>query len=372
MKAIEIGHIVAGPTAGMILTDLGFDVIKVEKPKTGDIARSLSGTSSGAFAFYNRNKKSITLDMKSEEGKEILMKLIKGSDVLIDNLGFGALDSIGITYDNMSKINAGLIYLSIRGYGPGPYEHRKSLDFPIEVHSGLAYMTGLTGKPMRVGASIVDMGAAMFGVISILNALIEREKTRKGKKITIGMFETAEFFVGQHIASYQLINRDLKPINEEGFAWGVYDFFKTSDNKEIFIAVTTDEQWKKFCDIFSIRQVDEYRTNTQRYENRNKLIPEIQKVLLEMRSEKVLEYLDRGNISYAILNRPWDLLEDRHALNNMVSEHFHGKVIKVPHSPVGVTEISDPPSLGQNTDEILLSLGYSDKEIKNLRDKGVI
>ncbi len=372
MRAIEIGHIVAGPTAGLLLSEIGFDVIKVERPGSGDVARHLTGSSSGAFPFYNRNKKSITLDLKKKEAIEILLKLIESSDVIIDNLGFGALESLGLSYNSISKVNPKIIYLSIRGYGEGPYEGRKSLDFPIEVHSGLAYMTGLIDKPMRVGASIVDMGAAMFGVIAVLNALIEREKTQRGKKITIGMFETAMFFVGQHIASYQINEKELKPLNEEGFAWGIYDFFYTYDKKKIFIAVTTDDQWNKFCSIFSIDSRDKYPTNASRYSARAILIPEIQKILGQLELNNVIDLLNKGNISYAVLNTPWDLLNDEHASKKLVNEFFEGKVLRVPSSPLGSLVRSDPPTLGENTGEILEYLGYSNEQIDALKKAGVI
>jgi len=372
MIVIEIGHIVAGPTAGLLLSDLGFEVIKVEKPGSGDIARSLTGTSSGAFPFYNRNKKSITIDIKNDDGIEILKQLIKRADILIDNLGFGSLSSVGLSYDFMSRLNERLIYLSIRGYGEGPYEKRKSLDFPIEVHSGLAYMTGLNGRPMRVGASIVDMSAAMFGVIAILNAIIERNITGKGKNITIGMFETALFFMGQHIASYQLIGKELKPLNEEGFAWGVYDFFKTKDDKEIFIAVTTDDQWKKFCDLFSIEIKDKFPTNTSRYDNRNIIIPRIQEIMKTMYIENITELLDMGNISYSVLNKPWELLEDIHASKKLIDETYKDKIIKVPYSPLGGVMLNNPPILGENTEEILTNLGYNKDKIRELKEKNAI
>jgi len=371
MKVIEIGHIVAGPTAGLLLSDLGFEVIKVEKPGYGDISRTLTGTSSGAFPFYNRNKKSITIDLKKKEGVEILMNLIKHTDVLIDNLGYGALNSLGLQYEKMVEINSGLIYLTIRGYGEGPYEKRKSLDFPIEVHSGLAYMTGIKDRPMRVGASIIDMSAAMFGVIAVLNAIIERERTGKGKKITIGMFETAEFFMGQHIASYQLIGKDLKPLNEEGFAWGIYDFFSTLDGKKIFIAVTTDDQWKKFCGLFSLN-ADEFPSNAIRYSNRDKLIPKISDIVSRIPLETITKLLDKENISYSILYKPWDLLNDIHAGSKMIEEKYNGRTLKVPTSPLGNSQLNDPPQLGENTEELLRDLGYNSQDIERFKREHII
>ena len=255
-RVLEIGHIVAGPMAGLLLADLGYEVIKVESPGKGDISRRLTGTSSGVFPFYNRNKKSLTVDLNSKEGREIFLKLVEGADIVIDNLGPGAMNKLSLSFSELTNRNSGLIFLSLKGYGRGPYQNRKSLDYPIEVHSGLAYMTGLSGRPMRVGGSLVDMAGAMMGVISILNAEIARNTTGKGKYIEIGLFETAAFLVGQHIATFQLNKRELKPINEEGFAWGIYDFFKSKDSREIFIAVTTDNQWRDFCRAFELTVCD--------------------------------------------------------------------------------------------------------------------
>lgn len=372
MRVLEIGHIVAGPTAGLLLSDMGFEVIKIERPGSGDIARSLTGSSAGAFPFYNRGKKSVTIDLKTEDGRTVFMRLVATSSVIIDNLGYGAMDSLGLSYEKISEINPKIVYLSIRGYGDGPYERRKSLDYPIEVHSGLAYMTGLTGRPMRVGASIVDMGAAMFGVMNVMNALAEAERTGKGRKISVGLFETAMFFVGQHIATYQITGQELKPINEEGFAWGIYDFFKTKDLKDVFVAVTTDEQWKQFCKEFSLDIQDKYPTNRVRYENRPTLIPFLQNVLGQYREEELLAKMEKANISYATLNRPWDLINDAHASRKMVEESYGSGSLYVPVPPLTGFKNGDPPALGRDNDEILKDLGYTIDEIQDLRKKRVI
>lgn len=369
VRVIELGHIVAGPCAGLIMSDLGHEVIKVEKPGSGDISRRLSKQSSGAFPFYNRNKKSLTLDLYTEEGKKIFTKLIEASDVIIDNLGPGAVKRAGFSYERISEINPGMIYLSLKGYGKGPYENRKSLDYPIEVHSGLAYMTGLKGRPMRVGASMIDMSAAMFGVIGILNAMLEKEKTGKGKYIDIGMFETAAFFMGQHVATYEVSGIDMEPINEEGFAWGVYDFFKTRDNQKIFVAVTTDPQWKKFSQGFSLDLTPvEYETNEQRFDRRDVLIPLIQQKLQTMDSHEIERILSELNVSYAFLNKPTDLLNDSHMKNKLVKEEFDGKTLRLPEVPIGSKKTRDAPKLGQDTEDLLMELGFSQSEINEFRN----
>jgi crotonobetainyl-CoA:carnitine CoA-transferase CaiB-like acyl-CoA transferase len=374
IKVLEIGHIVAGPTAGLILSDLGYDVIKIERPGDGDIARRLTGSSSGAFPFYNRNKKSLTVDMSSEEGKKVFLNLAEQSGVIIDNLGYGAMDRLGLSYEVISKRNPKIIYLSMKGYGKGVYEKRKSLDYPIEVHSGLAYMTGLTGKPMRVGGSLVDMSAAMFGVIAVLNAMIEMRESGVGKYIDIGLFESSVFLMGQHIATYQINQRELKPINEEGFAWAIYDFFPTREGRSLFIAVTTDNQWRDFCNGLELGVCGDASLdrNEKRFEKRDMLYRLISEKTSKIAIGDLMNRLEKMNIAFAVLNKPWDMLKDPQASAKMVTETYENRTIRVPVTPTGGIMRGNPPGLGENTDEILQNLGYSSKEIQEMKMKGVI
>lgn len=374
VKVIEIGHIVAGPSAGLIFSDLGYDVVKIEKPGEGDVARRLTESSAGAFPFYNRNKKSLALNLAKSEGREVFLRLVRKSDIIIDNLGYGAMERMQLSYSDLSSVNERIIYLSIKGYGAGPMEKRKSLDFPIEIHSGVAYMTGLINRPLRVGGSIIDIGAAMFGVIQALNALIERDKTGMGKFIDIGLFETAMFFMGQHIATYQIIHRALKPINEEGFAWAIYDFFSTSDGNQVFIAVTTDAQWKVFCREMNLGLCEkpELEKNEGRFARRMELLALISDRTSKMKKEDLINILQSNNIAYSELKRPWDLLSDEQAAHNLVTEDYLGDEIRVPVIPGGVGNSSNPPNIGQNTDEILRELDYSGRDIEKLKNIGAI
>ncbi|MGC8597323.1 MAG: CaiB/BaiF CoA transferase family protein [Thermocladium sp.] len=376
--ALEVGQIVAGPTAGLMLVDLGFNVIKIEQPGRGDVARHFTGPSKGNFAFFNRGKRSVTLNLKMREGREAFIKLARRADVVIDNLGRGTMSRLGLGYESLSEINEGLVYLSIKGYGSGPYEDRNALDYPIEVETGVAYMNGLKGKPMRLGASIVDMAAAMMGVIGILHALLRRRETGRGGFIEVGLFEAAMFLMGQHIASYQARGGEpLLPLNESGFAWAIYDFFETLDNKKIFIAVTTDSQWMKFCEIFKLEVCNSplYATNESRYEHRNELIPLISREVAKHELNWMIKTLRDAGISYAVLNTPWDLLNDPHASTKMINVSYEGKQLRVPFLPIE-NELSisskDPPQLGEDTDTILRELGYSDEDIIRMRSIGAI
>ncbi|MCL5990033.1 MAG: CoA transferase [Candidatus Thermoplasmatota archaeon] len=370
VRVIEVGHIVAGPTAGLILADLGHEVIKIENPDGGDIARKLEGSSKGAFPTFNRNKKSVAIDLKKPEGREVFNDIVKTSDILIDNLSNGTMDSLGLGFDNLKKLRHNLIYLSIHGYGPGPLQNRKSLDFPIEVHSGMAFMNGLKGRPLRVGASVVDIASALFGVVGALDALSKRRESDKAKKIEIGLFETAMFLVGQHIVTEEMLGKELDPINESGFAWGIYDFFDTKDGKKIFIAVTTDNQWKKFCLSFNIGFCDEriYEHNDGRYLNRDTLIPRIAENIKCLNSSDVIGILEQNNIVFSILKKPWDLLQDDQSKDKFVRVDYIGEMLRVPSTPVNETGYTGTvPNLGEDTDTVLRSLGYPQEKIDHLR-----
>ena len=370
-RVVELGHIVAGPTAGLILSEMGFEVIKVERPGVGDIARNLTGESAGSFPYYNRNKRSVVINTKVPDGREALKRLIDSSDIVIDNFSSDFLKGLGLDYQNLKKSNPGLIYVSIRGYGKGKKEGRRSLDYPIEIDSGIAYMNGLKDRPMRVGASLVDMFSASMAVIGIYDAILERERSGKGKSVDSSLFSNAMFMIGQHISTYQINRRELLPINEAGFAWGIYDFFPTSDNMKIFIAVTTDEQWKKFCNVFGIGEdiSNRYATNRDRYENRKTLIPYLSETISKYASKELSDLLDKHQIVYSFLRKPWDLLNDEDALKGMNSVTFRDGEIFLPAVPVSSNRKERVPELGEDTVDILSSLGFSTVEITKISGK---
>ena len=364
---VELGHIVAGPAAGLIFHDLGFRVIKVE-PLDGEKGRRLPDTSVGVFPYFNRGKESIALDIRKEDGKEILFRILMKSDILIDNLSPGYLDSLGVTYEKIHSVKHDLVILSIKGYGPGKYEKKKSLDFPIEVQSGVAFMNGLTGRPMRFGSSIIDMNVAMFGVIRALYALIEENKGETDRIIRVGMFETAAFLMGQHIATYQLLGTPLKPFNEQGFAWSIYDFFTTLDKKEVFVAVTSDKQWKSLCEELELGVCNDevYETNQSRYSMRDQLIPLIRNGISRLDYGELVKILEKHNISQATLNEPWSLVNDEHLSEKMVKAIFDDYELKVPATPETRFTEDFVPSLGLNTEGILREIGYSEDHIERL------
>ena len=249
VKVLEFTHAVMGPSCGVILADMGADVIRIE-PVTGDPTRRLRGFGIGYYSFYNRNKRCIAIDIKSDKGREILHKLVGQVDVLVENFGPGTMDRIGYGFDKMKKINSQLIYASLKGFLSGPYEKRHAMDEVVQMMGGMAYMTGPPGQPTRAGASIVDISGGMFAVIGILTALYERERTRKGKFIKSALFETCAFLMGQHMAYAALSEDPIPPMPARISAWAVYRIFDTSDDEKLFIGLISDKHWERFCKVF--------------------------------------------------------------------------------------------------------------------------
>ncbi len=257
LRVIEFTHMVMGPTCGLALADLGADVIKVEpaadgaKP-AGDNTRRLSGAGAGFFAMLNRNKRSVVLDLKSPAGQQSARDLVAGADVLIENFRPGALDRMGLGYATLHALNPRLVYCSLKGFLPGPYEHRVALDEVVQMMGGLAYMTGLPGKPMRAGSSVNDILGGVFGALGILAALRERDRTGEGQHVQSGLFETNMVLVAQHMAQAVITGAEPPPMGIRRPAWPIYDVFDTADGGQVFVGVVTDTQWRLFCDSFDL------------------------------------------------------------------------------------------------------------------------
>ena len=267
VKVVEFSHMVMGPTCGLILADLGADVVKVEPAPEGDKTRRLPGSGSGYFGTYNRNKRSIAVNLKSVEGLEFATHLVRASDVLLENFGAGVLDRLGLGYDATRQINPGLVYCALKGFLSGPYEQRAALDEVVQMMGGLAYMTGPKGRPLRAGASVNDVMGGLFGVIAIQAALWERQRTGKGTFVRSGLFENNMFLVAQHMVQYRQTGVPAAPMPERLSAWAVYDAFDTADGGQIFVGVVSDKQWTQFCNAFGLGdllQDTELQTNPQR------------------------------------------------------------------------------------------------------------
>ena len=382
IRVVELSHMVMGPSTGLLMADLGAEVIKIE-PIDGDKTRNLRGSGAGYFSMYNRNKKSISLDLKSDEGLEIAKKIISGSDVLIENFRSGTINRLGLDYETLSVTNPGLIYCSEKGFLSGPYEKRTALDEVAQMMGGLAYMTGPPGQPLRAGASVIDVMGGTFGVVAILAALLERVTTGKGKLIHSGLYETCVFLVGQHMAQYAVTGAAAKPMPVRISAWSVYDIFETADNEKVFVGIVTDSQWRAFCEKFELSdwaQDSNLATNNQRIEKRTEILERLGSLFKTMTTKQLIDNLSSFGAPFAPIKRPEDLFEDPqlNANGGLISLNLpDGTKTKLPSLPIEIngqrpTLKSDPPQIGQHSIKILNDLGFEDDEIQNLINKKVI
>jgi len=383
IRVLELGHAVMGPTCGLILADMGAEVIKVERAPDGDDTRRLIGFGSGFFPFFNRNKKSITIDLKSEKGKAVLRKLVRSADVFIENFAPGTVDRLGFGYDEVSRINPRLIYCSLKGFMKGPYEKRPALDEVVQMMGGLAYMTGPLGQPLRCGASVIDIMGGSYGVIGILVGLYNREKTGRGEYIIASLYESTAFLVGQHMTYSAVSGKPAPPMPNRVSAWSIYDRFESKEGEMVFVGVTSDMQWKRFCETFGLSSLSADKrltTNNDRIAQREWLIPELQQVFKKLEKSEILEQCEKAGIPFAPIAKPEDLFEDPH-LNqsgSLVDTTLPGGVkAKLPKIPVRIGSHdfglrNNPPRVGEGSREVLKSIGISDEEIDELQNAGTL
>ena len=380
IRVIEFSHMVMGPAGGLVLADLGADVVRVE-PISGDKTRTLKGSGAGYFAMYNRNKKSIRLNLKSDDGIRIAKELVAGADVLIENFRPGAMDRLGLDYESLSADNAGLIYCSTHGFLKGPYEHRTALDEVAQMMGGLTYMTGPPGRPLRAGASVIDVMGGVWGAVGVLAALEERHRTGRGQRVKSSLYESTVFLVGQHIAQYAVTGTPAAPMPARVSAWAIYDVFETKDEEKVFVGVVSDPQWLTFCEDFGFDELlaDEHlRANNNRVAERERIIPIVRARFGQMTKSDLMARLESSGLPFAPIERPEDLLEDPHlnesgGLLDMTLPD--GKSVRLPAMPFELDGEKfgvrlDPPRSGEHTCEVLEQLGYSAEDIDRFEKEG--
>lgn len=386
IKVVEFTHMVMGPATGVILADLGAEVIKVE-PIGGDKTRGLKGSGAGYFPMYNRNKKSLSIDMKSTGGRDVVARLIDTADVVIENFRPGAMTKLGLGYDELSKQNPRLIYCSLKGFLSGPYEHRTALDEVVQMMGGLAHMTGLPGKPMRAGSSVIDITGGMFGVIGILSALEQRHQTGKGQMVSSSLFETTAFMVGQHMAQEVVSGAEPQPMSVRSSAWSIYDIFDCGDKERVFVGVVSDALWKLFCSEFELHEFAQDRgldANNDRVKQRDRILPVVKSLFASMTAEQLMRRLDNAGVPFAPINRPTDLFKDEHLSTagglvdvTLPDGQKAGAKASLPALPieVGGEKLAlrhDLPKAGQQSDEILQDLGFDLEQISAFKNQGVL
>ena len=382
LTVLDFGHTVMGPTCGLILADLGADVIRVE-PATGDPTRRLKGFGTGYFGFFNRNKRSIAVDLKTADGRTVGRDLIAKADILIENFGPGAMERLGFDYRSVSAINPRLIYASLKGFLKGPYDQRLALDEVVQMMSGLAYMTGPSGRPLRAGSSVVDITGGMFAVIAILAALRERDRTGQGALVESALYEAAVFLMGQHLCYAAQTEGPIPPMPERVSAWAVYDLFDVAGGRQVFVGITSDAHWERFCAAAGRADLAAdagLATNNQRIAARGRLIPELRAMFAAMTADQVIALAEDARIPFSPIARPEDLFDDPHlvATGGLLETRLPGGVdTRLPRLPIRIAEqgfglTRDPPAAGAHSGQVLRGFGFSEARIAALIAGGVV
>ncbi|QCG94357.1 CoA transferase [Azospirillum sp. TSA2s] len=383
VKILDFGHTVMGPSCAMILADLGADVVKIEPVPNGEPTRHLKGFGTGYFGYFNRNKRSIAVDLKTLEGRDIARRLVAEADVLVENFAPGTMERLGLGADALARVNPRLIYASLKGFLDGPYAGRLALDEVVQMMTGLAYMTGPSGRPLRAGTSVVDITGGMFAVIAILVALREREHTGKGQTIETALFETTVFLMGQHLCYAAQSDGPIPPMPERVSAWAVYETFRTVGGRPIFVGITTDSHWERFCAVIDrpdLRDDPDFRTNNERIAARPRLLPLLTGLFGSLSMEEAVSVCERARIPFAPIARPEDLFEDPHlrATGGLMPTTLpNGVRTALPRLPIHVADTDltirrDPPRIGQDTRAVLTELGYGPAAIEQLTEAGIV
>lgn len=377
IRIVEFSHMVMGPAVGVVLADLGADVIKVE-PIGGDQTRRLLGSGAGYFPMFNRNKRSICLDLKSTKGLDAARRLAGNADIVIENFRPGTLDRLGLGYQALRAGNERLIYCSAKGFLPGPYEHRTALDEVTQMMGGLAYMTGPPGRPLRAGSSVIDITGGMFGVIGILAALERRHRTGQGGEVKCSLYETTAFLVGQHMAQKAVTGQAAAPMPVRISAWAIYDVFETANaDEQLFVGVVSDSQWQAFCRAFGFDALaadPAYATNNQRVMARDTLLPLVRARFEAMSRADLVAKLETIGLPFAAIVRPEDLFDDPHLLasNGLVDVTIPGgEATRLPALPIAFDDQRpalrhDIPAVDQDGADILREIGFDEADIAEL------
>jgi crotonobetainyl-CoA:carnitine CoA-transferase CaiB-like acyl-CoA transferase len=386
LRVIEFTHMVMGPTCGMVLADMGAEVIKVE-PIDGDRTRRLLGAGSGFFPMFNRNKKSIAIDLHTPEGAEVARKLCASADVVAENFKPGTMVKYGLDYESLARTNPRLVYVSHKGFLPGPYDHRTALDEVVQMMAGLAYMTGRPGDPLRAGTSVNDIMGGLFGAIGVLGALIQRGITGRGMEVQSALYENNVFLMGQHMLQFAMTGKHPAPMPARDNPWAVYDVFTVKDGEQIFLAAVSDAQWQTFCDALGFADLKAepgLATNNQRVQQRPRLLKAIAERIAQRSAAELSALMERAGLPFAPIRKPEDLYDDEHLLATggladvrLPDGPKAGETVKTTLFPftlagerLGVR--MDPPRLGEHSRELLASVGFQDADIEGLKQRAVV
>jgi crotonobetainyl-CoA:carnitine CoA-transferase CaiB-like acyl-CoA transferase len=386
LRVVEFTHMVMGPTCGMLLADMGAETIKVE-PIDGDRTRTLLGAGAGFFPMFNRNKKSIAIDLRKPEGAAVARRLAASADVVVENFKPGTLPKYGLDYASLSAVNPRLIHVGHKGFLPGPYEHRTALDEVVQMMGGLAYMTGRPGDPLRAGTSVNDIMGGLFGALGALGALVQRGITGRGMEVQSALFENNVFLMGQHMLQYAVTGRHPAPMPARESPWAIYDVFTVKDGEQIFLAVVSDAQWVTFCRALGFDDLaadPSLATNNARVAQRPTLLPALRERLRTHSAAALADRFEREGLPFAPIRRPEDLYDDPHLLATgglatirLPDGEHAGQDVKTTLFPITLAGHRlgvrmSPPTLGEHTRALLHAIGYRDDEVDGLYARSVV
>lgn len=388
IKVLDLTRVLAGPYATMILGDLGADIIKIEIPGKGDDSRHFGPYQNDESAYFmsiNRNKRSMTLNLKDDNGKKILKDMIKKADVIVENFRPGTMEKLGLGYDVIKEINPKIIYAAASGFGhSGPYSKRAAYDAVVQAMGGIMSITGEKGgKPMRVGPSVGDITAGLFTAIGILGALVSRNETGRGQKVDVAMLDCQVAILENAIARYLVSKENPKPAGNKHTSIVPFEVFETKDN-EIIVAAGNDVLWSKFCQVIDKPELandERFKTNPLRNENYDALRPLIAEPLTHKNTLEWQNLLDDAGVPNGPINNMEKVVNDPQVkAREMIVEVEHptaGK-LKMPGIPVKMSDtpgsIRRPsPLLGEHNYEILDELlGYDKETVDDLIDKKIL
>ncbi|WP_407527597.1 CaiB/BaiF CoA transferase family protein [Methylobacterium oryzisoli] len=395
IRVIEFSHMVMGPSCGMILADLGADVIKIEPAPGGDNTRRLTGPAVGFFPAFNRNKRSLCVDLKSPDGLALVRRLAVDADVVVENFRPGAMDRMGLGREALQADNPGLVYCSLKGFLPGPYEHRAALDEVVQMMGGLAYMTGPPGRPLRAGSSVNDIMGGLFGALAVLAALRERDLTGRGGLVQSGLFETNMVLMAQHMARTAVEGRDPPPFGDPAMRkpWPLYDIFDTRDGEQVFVGVVTETQWRGFCDAFALDDLAQDPALARMADlaaARPRILARVGAVFATLDKAELMARCEALGLPFSPINRPGDLFDDPHLLASggllptdltraRPDEAFRPATDNagLPALPISLFDgrpglTRQPPRVGEHGRDIARELGLREDEVAALIEAGVL